>query len=106
MFDFVPFAGAGRKMADGKTQAGFIGQSLQFPLPEPQPRSIAAASVGRDQDQAGVRIQFLAFMAPPPTKRRHRKSSGVMVGPHVDKAGVPSHIVDAMGIGAGNGSAK
>ena len=33
MLDPVPFAGAGRQMADGDGQAKFVGQRLQFAFP-------------------------------------------------------------------------
>ena len=54
MLDLVPFAGARREMADGDGQTRFVGQLLQFQLPEPQPRAVAAAAVGRDEQVAAL----------------------------------------------------
>ena len=49
VLDLVPFAGAGRKMANRKAKTGLIRQFLQFQFPKPQPPAIAAPAVGRDQ---------------------------------------------------------
>ena len=44
MFDLVPFACPGRKMADRQGQADLIRQGLQFQLPRAQPPTVAAPS--------------------------------------------------------------
>ena len=36
-------------MADLQGQPGFVGQLLQFQLPQPHPRTVRAAAVGGDQ---------------------------------------------------------
>jgi hypothetical protein len=49
MLDLVPLAGAGRQVTDGDRDIKFVGQLLQLQLPQPHPRAVAAAAVGRDQ---------------------------------------------------------
>jgi hypothetical protein len=46
MLDPVQLAGAGRQVTDGDREARAIGEPLQLPLPEPEPR--AGAPVGRE----------------------------------------------------------
>jgi hypothetical protein len=45
MLDPVPFAGAGRQMADGDAQAEFVGQRLPFAFPQAYPSAVTAAAV-------------------------------------------------------------
>jgi hypothetical protein len=49
MFDLVPFAGTGRKVANRQTQTGVIGQSLQGHFPQPCSAAVAAPAIGQDQ---------------------------------------------------------
>src|SRR5215469_14819757 len=49
VFDFVPLAGPGWKVTNRNFQAALIRQLLQFPLPQPYPRAIAAAGICRNQ---------------------------------------------------------
>jgi hypothetical protein len=102
VLDFVPFARAGWKMTDGKGEARFIREILQFQLPKAQPGSIAPTAVGGNHDHSRARVQASSFVAPPSANRCHGKSPGVVVGSYIDKADIASHIVDAIGIGAGN----
>ena len=53
VLDAVPFAGAGRQMADGDRHPEFVGQHLQFALPQPHARAVAAAAIGGDQQPRG-----------------------------------------------------
>ena len=102
MLDLVPFAGTGRKVTNRNAQCGLIGEFLQLQLPQPQSPPVTATAVGRNQDRFRIWINASALSAPPPPNRSHRKSTGVMVGSHVDKTGVASNVVNAIGIGAGN----
>ena len=43
VLDLVPFAGAGRQVADHDIEAELVGQLLQFAFPQPHPRPVAAA---------------------------------------------------------------
>lgn len=100
MFNLVPFAGAGGKVADGKRKTGFIGKCLQFEFPQTQAPSVAAATVGSDDNLLGCGIKLSSFKAPPTTNGGHGKGARVMVGAHVDKSGVAPQVIDAIGIGA------
>ena len=49
VLDLVPLAGAGRQVTDCNSKAEFVGEPLQFELPQAQACSVAAAAVGGDQ---------------------------------------------------------
>jgi hypothetical protein len=98
MLDLVPLAGPWRKMADGQTQTGFVGECLQLQLPQTQSPSVAAAGVSGHQDRAGRRIEPFPFMAPPAADRGHRKGAGVVIGADIDKPGVAPNVIDAIRI--------
>ena len=64
VLDFVPLAGAGGQVADRDLDAELVGQLLQFAFPQPDPRAVAAATVGGDQQSGGLGI-------PRPTEVAH-----------------------------------
>ena len=101
MLDLVPFAGAGRKVTHRNAQSRLIGEFLQLQLPQPQSPPVAATPVGSNQNRLRIRINASALKAPPAPNGGHRKGTGVMVGSHVDKTGIASDVVNAIGIGAG-----
>jgi len=49
VLDFIPLAGAGRRVADDDVKAEFVGQLLEFAFPQLDPRAIAAPAIGGDQ---------------------------------------------------------
>ncbi len=49
MLCFVPLSGARRHITDRDLDARFVGQPLQFTLPQVQTRAVAAATGGIDQ---------------------------------------------------------
>jgi hypothetical protein len=102
VLDLVPFASAGRKVTDLNAQCGLVGEFLQLQLLQPQPPPITAAAVGRNQDRFRMRIKASALRAPPTPNRDYRKGPRIVVGSHVNKTGVASNVVNAVGIGAGN----
>ena len=53
MLNLVPFTRAGGKVTNGKQKPGFVGQFLQLQFPEPQPRTVTATPVSRNQNLAG-----------------------------------------------------
>src|SRR4030095_2242913 len=63
---------------------------------------VTATTVGRNQDRFRMRINTSALRAPPAPNRGYRKGPGIVVGSHVNKTGVASNVVNAVGIGAGN----
>ena len=52
-----------------------------------------------EQLRKGLRGAIQTFLAPPPPDGRHRKRSGVVIGPDIDKPRVAPDVVDAIGIG-------
>ena len=49
VFDFVPFAGSGREVADRDFQLGFLGQGGELRFPRAQPVAVGTALIGADQ---------------------------------------------------------
>ncbi len=97
MFNPIPFTGTRREVADRYAQPGLIRQPLQLELPQPQPRSIAAARVRRDQQPAGPRILRLARRMPPAANRLHGKRGRVVIDPHAHPSAVVRQVVDSVG---------
>src|SRR5271157_1628278 len=102
MLDLVPFAGAGWKMTDRNAQGGLIGEFLQFQFPESQAPAVAATAVGSDQNRLRLRINASALRAPPTPNGGHRKGTGVVIGSHIDKAGIAANVIDPVWVGTGN----
>ena len=88
MLDLVPLAGAGRPMANGYSQAEFVGQHLQFALPQAYSAAIAAPAVGSDQQTAGLRIADAAHALPPAADRIHGEAGGIVVDADTHPSGV------------------
>ena len=65
VLDFVPFAGAGRQVADVDGEAGLGGESGQFGLPLSGAVAVGAAAVGADQQSVRARVAALADAGPP-----------------------------------------
>ena len=66
---------------DGKT--GFIGKALQFMLPQPNARAIAAAAIGGDQQRLGARMAFLAQGLPPAANALDRENCGIVINANI-----------------------
>ena len=65
VLDFVPLAGARWQVADHNVEAELIGQFLQFAFPQPDPRAVAAAAIGGDQQPGCVRVTCPPQVEPP-----------------------------------------
>src|SRR6476646_6747689 len=79
MLDPVPLAGAGRQMADGDAQTEFIGQRLQFALPQAYPSAVTAAAIGGDQQATGLRIAGATHAVPPAADRIDGETGSIVV---------------------------
>ena len=100
VLDLVPFAGAGREVADGHGQAGLVGEALQLELPQPDARAVAAAAIGGDQQPARRRDSARCPMSlPPAADALDREGGGVVVDADADPALVGGDVVDAVGLG-------
>ena len=97
VLDLVPFARAGRQMMDGDLDAEFIGQRLQFALPESNPASVTAAAVGGDRQLLGVRITLATHDVPPTTDRIDREACRIVIDADAHPTRVFSDVVDAVG---------
>jgi hypothetical protein len=96
MLYLVPLAGAGWDMTDGDLDSKFVGQHLQFALPQAQARAVAAATVGIDQHLLGIRITRGADFVPPVSNARDRELSGVSADADIDESGIGGNVVDAV----------
>ena len=94
MLDAVPLTGAGGQMVYGDGDPEFIGQHLQFPLPQAHAVAIAAAAVGIDQKSLGSGIASRAEHVPPAPYARNRKCGGVVADPEVDPSIIGGDVVD------------
>src|SRR5260370_42223533 len=73
MLDLVPFARAGREMADGDDKAELGGQDLQLALPQPQTDANAAAAIGGEQQPPCMREARPAHRLPPAPDAANRR---------------------------------
>jgi len=100
VLDLVPLAGAVREVADGDRHPDFIGELLQFHLPEPHSGTVAATSIGNDEQSIGLGIDGLPHRLPPTPDACRGKSCGVVIHAHADPTCVVGQIVNAIGIGS------
>ena len=96
MLDLVPLARTRRKVTDRDHQARPIGQTLQFPLPQPEARPVAPACIRRDQQRLGLSIRRATHVLPPTLDRPYREARGVVIDPDTHPAFVAMQIVDAI----------
>src|SRR5579863_8040829 len=102
VLDLVPLARARRKVADGDGKTRLVRQHLQFQLPKPQARPVAAPAVRSDQQVLGRRIEAPALIPPPALDGRHGETLGVLIRPQVYESCVAPQVIDAAGERAGN----
>src|SRR5260370_15439140 len=69
MFDLVPLARARREVTDRNLQPDFVGQFLQFPLPQPHPCPVAASGIGGNLQ--ALPLPITARAPPPPPTAHH-----------------------------------
>src|SRR3954453_10695023 len=83
-------------MTDGDLDPKFVGQHLQFALPQAQARAVAAATVGIDQHLLRIRITRGADFVPPASNARDRELSGVSADADIDESGIGGDVVDSV----------
>src|SRR5215510_130907 len=96
MLDFVPLTGPRWIVADADRGADLGGQDLEAQFPRPQSRSVAAATVGADQQAVGIAIQTPSIQAPPPSNTLNRELRGVVTDADIDDRTVPRNVVRAV----------
>ena len=99
VLDLVPLARARREVTDRDGEPRAIRELLQLPLPQAQPRAVAATGVGGDDDRRGVAIDRPPHLLPPAPNRPRREGRRVVVDAHTDPAFIPMQIVDPVGNG-------
>src|ERR1700684_322354 len=77
VFDLVPLAGAGRKVADLDLQPRLVTQFLEGNLPKAIAPAMAAATVRRDQQPFRLPMAATPQPLPPTANRRHSEFRGV-----------------------------
>ena len=100
VFDGIPFGSAGGIVTDGDGETEGVDQLfLQFPFPGANPRTVAAAAIGQDQESAGVRIVLASVVAPPVSDIVRRQRRRVMGSADEDRALIAGQIENAAGGG-------
>ena len=97
VLDFIPLAGAGRKVTDHQPHSQIVGQALQADLPKPAARAVAAAAIGGDQHFTGPTEAAAAHACPPATDTVGGEVRRVVVDPDADPALIIANIVNAVG---------
>ena len=74
----------------------FVGQHLQFALPQAQTHAVAAAAIGGDQQPRRGGIAGCAELLPPAPDALDGERRRVVVDADIDPAGVGGDVVDAV----------
>ena len=99
VLNLVPLAGARRQMAYLNRKAQFLGQLLQFHLPQPHPAAVAASAVRENLQTPGSGIMRLAHQPPPAADGFHGKCRRVMIYPDTHPTHIPGQIKHPVRIG-------
>ena len=83
-------------MAHLQDQPGFVGQFLQFKLPQPHSRPVRTAAIGCDQQSIRRVVTLAAHGLMPAADRIDCERRRVMVDPDADPARVRGDVVDAV----------
>ena len=96
VLDGIPFARSRRIMTDRDRQAPFVGQDLEFDLPQADAIAVAAAAVGRDQNGRRSRVEGFADVRPPEPQRVHGETRRVETDPQNDQTLVLGDVENAV----------
>jgi hypothetical protein len=94
VLNLVPLAGAWWKVTDCYVDPDLVGQALEFALPQPRARAIAAAAIGGDQQFLGFGVADAADLLPPATDRLHCEGRSVVIHPNADPNVVSRQVID------------
>jgi hypothetical protein len=83
-------------MADGDRDPEFVGQHLQFTLPQAHTRTVAAAAIRSDQQPRRGGIAGCAELVPPAPDALDGEAGGVVVDAEIDPSGVGGDVLDAI----------
>src|SRR5271166_1489707 len=94
MLDLVPLRSPWRIGANLNDQTGFVRELLEGQLPEPQPRTIGAAAVGRDHQAPHPGIELPTHLIEPASDGVDGELPGVVIDSEADIAEVGADVVD------------
>jgi hypothetical protein len=84
-------------MTDRNHQSRLLSQLLELPFPEAETGTVAATTIGGDEERGGSGVVVASQSAPPAPDRSHGEGSRVVVHSHTDPAEIASEIVHAIG---------
>ena len=97
VLDPIPLARPRRKVARRERQSRPNGELLEFPLPEPSLRPVAASAVRRDEQRGRAGVGGAAHDLPPPSDRAHRERRRVVVDLDTHPPLVAVQVVQPLG---------
>lgn len=97
VLDRVVFGSAGGIMADQDGDAQFVGELLEFILPEPEATIVATTGIAQDQERIFLREAWAFRIVPPGTDGFHSEFGCVIGRRDIDAALIVQQIVDAEG---------
>src|SRR3982751_4394011 len=95
--DAVPLAGAGGVMGNAEGEGGLVGELLQLALPEAQAGTVAAATIGGDEQALCAGMTLAAHATPPAPDAFDGEGCGVVIEADADPSLVGGDVVDAVG---------
>src|SRR4051812_3944035 len=92
VLNLVPFAGAGREVADLDSQPCTVRKVLKLSLPHTRDRAVASPRIGSDEEFLGCGISLATHQLPPFLDRANSESWRVVVDPDVYEALVGADV--------------
>lgn len=99
MFDLVPLARPGGKMANLDDHPRLVGKLLKLELPQSVSGAFASAAISRDQQPTRVAVSLLSQSSPPATYRLDCELRRVVCDPQRNTGFVVVQVVDSVGNG-------
>ena len=78
-------------------RSGFVGEGLQFALPQANASAVAATAIGGDQEAGRAGIAAFPQGAPPAPDALDGEGCGIVIDTDIDPARVGRDVVDAVG---------
>jgi len=97
VLDLVPFARARWEVAYFHYHACRVRKLLQFHSPQSCAGTVAAATIGRDQQSRGLRVSLAAKLVPPSANRSDRKLCGIATNADRHPCFILTNIVNTVG---------
>src|ERR1700694_716883 len=94
VLDPVPLGRARGQMTNDQSEAGLIGEPLEFGLPQPAAGAVATAAVGGDDQAGGAGVARLAHLLPPAADRVDGKGGRVVIDANAHPPAIRADVVD------------